>query len=321
MSDSRDTQLITIYRKAILVYNPLAGRLSRKRERLLHRAVEALVAGGHGVSVVPTAGPGTAGAIARQHIGGGADLILAAGGDGTINEILDGMAGSTVPLGILPAGTANVLARELRLDGDIGRAAARLGEFVPERIALGLLHPDGGAKSRYFLLMAGVGLDAHIVYHLHPGLKTRFGKLAYWLSGFLELGRQLEQFDVRIGDTSFRCSFALASRVRNYGGDIQIATTASLLDDSFEVVLFQGASAFRYLKYLAGVLTRRHSSMKGVSILRSGRIDFSAPPESRVYAQVDGEYAGRLPFSLEIVPGALILLMPPRYREQSWRHG
>ncbi len=267
------------------------------------------------VFAMPTTGPGTAGEMARRAILDGADLILAAGGDGTINEVANGMIHSEVPLGILPGGTANVLAMELGVGGNIERAASRIQDCIPERIAMGLLRTPAG-EPRHFLMMAGVGLDAHIVYHLNLRVKAALGKVAYWIGGFSQLTRNLEEFDVRINGATIRCSFALVSRVRNYGGDLEIARGACLLDDQFEAVLFSGESPIRYLIYMLGVVTGRLQSMKGVSVQRTTNIEFSRAADNRVYVQIDGEYAGGLPAGLEIVPRALTLLVPQKFRER-----
>jgi diacylglycerol kinase (ATP) len=263
------------------------------------------------VEPIQTHGPGTAGGIARNAIENGADLILVAGGDGTINEVANGMVRSEVPLGVLPAGTANVLANELKLGKTMERAAESLAHSTKERVALGLL-TNGG--SRHFLLMTGVGLDAEIVYSLHLPMKEALGKVAYWIGGFSKLGRRFPEFSVLANGREFRASFALASRVRNYGGDLEIAPSISLLDDEFELVLFEGESSFRYLKYMLGVMAHRLRDLPGVTILRARQVTFSANPEARIHLQVDGEYTGVAPAGVEIVPNALTLLVPPDFR-------
>lgn len=251
----------------------------------------------------------------------GADLIIAAGGDGTINEVVNGLVGTHVPLAILPGGTANVLAVEIEIGTGITRAAERLETCIPERIALGRL--QNKVEQRHFILMAGAGLDALIVYNIDASLKARIGKAAYWLGGFTQLGRPLPEFDVRVNGHESRCSFALASRVRNYGGDLSIARGASLFSDKFELVLFEGAHSLPYMKYFFGVLTGRLASMSGVSILRADTIHFDAPQDTGIYVQVDGEFAGRLPATLRIVPDAVTLLVPRSFREKHLpaRHG
>ena len=261
-----------------------------------------------------TTGPGTAAELAHRAIEQGADLILVAGGDGTINEALNGMVHSGVPLGILPAGTANVLANELGLGKTMERAAASVGEWTPERVAVGLIDRSSSEGPRHFLLMAGAGLDADIVYHLSLGVKAALGKAAYWIGGFAKLGRRLPVFTVEAEGRTFQAGFALASRVRNYGGDLEIALGASLLDDQFELVLFEGSNSFSYLMYMLGVAARRHPRMRGVTTLRTRRAVFSAAADGKVHLQVDGEYAGFAPAGIEIVPDALTLLVPHQFR-------
>jgi diacylglycerol kinase (ATP) len=239
--------------------------------------------------------------------------VVVAGGDGTVNEAAEGLVHTPVPLAVLPAGTANVLATEMGLGRSLERATGRLNELQPRRISVGRLACEGGRVCRHFLLMAGIGLDAHIVYHLNAALKARTGKFAYWVSGWSLLGRRLAQIHAEIDGSPRQCSFALLSKVRNYGGDFSIAPNATLFDDRFEAVLFEGRSSLPYVKYFLGMALQRLEGMKGVSILRAGRVVLSAPADGRVYVQIDGEYAGRLPAEIRIVPDALTLLVPPGY--------
>ena len=101
--------------------------------------------------------------------------------------------------------------------------------------------------------------------------------------------------------------------MRNYGGDFEIARQVTLFDDQFEVVLLEGHSSLRYVKYLAGMALNRLSGMKGVSVLRADRVEISSASERSVYVQIDGEYSGQLPAKIRIVPNALTLLVPPGY--------
>jgi diacylglycerol kinase family enzyme len=246
-------------------------------------------------------------------------MVIAAGGDGTVNEVLEGMANSPVPLGILPAGTANVLANETRMSTSLEQAAYALAGYRATRIALGRLHASGTPAPRYFLLMAGIGLDARIVYHVSAGLKDKLGKLAYWAAGMSLFGRQLQEFQVKIDGAVHQSSFALVSRVRNYGGDFEIARQTGLMDDRFEVVLFEGRSSVRYLRYLIGVAFNRLRGTRGVCVLRAHELCIAAANDPRVHVQVDGEYAGLLPASIEIVPDALTVLLPPAYLDKHRR--
>jgi diacylglycerol kinase (ATP) len=312
------------------------------------------------IRLIATTAPGDATRIAREAVAGGADLILVLGGDGTINEAVNGMVHSNVALGILPAGTANVLAMELGLGSRLDRAIERLSKCAPRRVSVGRLREthdasvdsatNGSASeavngafngafngagtradqksgageldyaassangisqdsARHFLAMGGAGLDASIVQTLNPGFKAWGGKLAYWLSGVSHITERVSEFEARINGTSYRCGFALASRVRNYGGDLEIASGASLAHDDFEFVLFEGSNPLRYVWYMLGVSVKRVQGMTGVHTMRGDTLELTD-----AHVQVDGEYAGRFPARIEIVPGALTLLMPPDYR-------
>jgi len=217
---------------------------------------------------------------------------------------------------MLPAGTANVLAMEMKLGGDFLGAARRLGECRPQRISIGQISSEAGATTRHFLLMAGIGLDAQIVYQVSAPLKARIGKLAYWIAGWSMLGRRLPEFSIEADGVTHRCSFALISKVRNYGGDFEIARDVSLFDDHFELVLFQGRSTLRYVRYFAGLVAKRIEGIPGIIVLRARRVSAPKPLDERVCLQIDGEFAGHLPAEVRIVPDALTLLVPPEYRPE-----
>jgi YegS/Rv2252/BmrU family lipid kinase len=301
------------YGNIALIYNPFAGGLQgRSRSSRLLDVEKALGKYGAQVETMATDGPRSAGRIVAAAIASGADLVVVAGGDGTINEAAQSLAGTEIPLGILPAGTANVLACEMRTPGHLSEAADALLSYPAERISIGRIRSRDDAP-RTFLLMAGAGLDAHIVYSLDYTLKRRMGKVAYWLAGFRQFGRTFPEFPVRVDGREYISSFALISKVRNYGGDLEIAQEVSLLDDEFEVVLFHGRESWRYVKYLAAVALRQLRNVKGVTVVRAREVEMSHTTDDRVFVQVDGEFAGHLPARVEIVPSALSLLMPPTY--------
>jgi len=307
------------YRRIALIYNPHAGGLQGSKSSRLLDAEKALGKYGAKVQTIATDRPRGAGGIAKRAIADGADLIVVAGGDGTINEAAEGVAGSEVPLGILPAGTANVMACEMRVSTNLRKVAEELLSYPVEQISTGRIQTRD-EPPRSFLLMAGAGLDAHIVYSLNYSLKSRLGKVAYWMAGFRQFGRRLAEFSVRIENREYDTSFALISKVRNYGGDFEIAREVSLLDDEFEVVLFQGTEPWRYVKYLAAVAMQRLNTIRGVTVLRAREVEISHPADDRVFVQVDGEFAGHLPARVEIVPGSLNLLVPSGYVRARARH-
>jgi diacylglycerol kinase family enzyme len=256
-----------------------------------------------------TSGPGCGGELARRAAEEGADLVMVLGGDGTVNEVLQGVVGTGAALGVLPGGTANCLAMELGLSTRIERAAERLAACEPVPVAVGRLAGPSQAP-RYFLLMCGVGLDAAIVYEVSAGLKAAAGKLAYWMAGLAQFRRRVGAVEVRVNGQTYSAGFALASRIRNYGGDLEIASGASLRRADFEVVLFAGSHPLRYAGYMLGVAARRVRKLPGVRSCRATSLEvLSCAP-----AQVDGEYYGRGPLRIDTVPGALQLLLPPDYR-------
>ena len=267
---------------------------------------------GRSVELFATPGPNRAGELACAAVESGCDLILAAGGDGTVNEAVNGIAGSKVTFGVLPGGTANVLANEIGLAARPDRAASQLLHATPTRIALGVLDRPQNPR-RYFLLMAGVGLDAQIVYNVDQDLKNRVGKLAYWHGGFSQFGRPIPLFNASVNGAEYAASFALITRVRNYGGDFEIARRVRLTDNDFEVVLLQNNRFADFVRFLGGVITNRLAGIEGVVIARATHVAVSKPEDERVYIQTDGESMGLLPATIGIVPDALTLLLPRRY--------
>ena len=303
--------------RAAILYNPVARTLSRHPE-LIRGAAKALEQQGFEVRVVPTTAPGSATEQVKEQIAEGCTLIVAAGGDGTINEVADGMLYTGVPLAIVPGGTANVLARELRLPIHAERAAAAITKLRAYRITTGSLR-TANTSHRTFLCMAGIGLDADVISRLNQRWKARAGKFAYWTCGFSQVLRTLPEFEVVVDEKEYRASFALVSRVRNYGGDLEIARGASLLRDDFEIVLFRGAHAIQYIPYLVGVALRQVNRMRGVRVLQGKAVSCQAPRGQRVYMQVDGELVGQVPATIDTMPGALTLLAPAEFaaREQA----
>jgi diacylglycerol kinase family enzyme len=239
----------------------------------------------------------------------GADLIIVLGGDGTINEVASGLVGTATPLALLPGGTANCLSLETRQGTNPLRAARRLPQLRPTRIAVGCV-TCADAPPRHFVSMLGAGLDAAIVDRVHLPLKRATGKFAYWVAGFQSAFRFLPQISNGTRETY---GFVLASRVRNYGGDLEIAHQASLLRDDLAVVAFEGANPLRYMLYMSGVVVRAHGQLPGVSMHGADCLELRPAAGQRILVQTDGELAGALPATVTAVPDALTLLLPEEY--------
>jgi len=306
-----------------IVFNPFAGGLKGAKRSRLDRAAQILERAGYSVELFATTGPNSAGDVAAHAADHGCQCILAAGGDGTINEAINGIAryaGSPDPItfGVLPGGTANVFANEVGFSNRPDAAARQLLDAESAHVALGLFQQEG-REPRYFLLMAGVGLDARIVYELDAGLKRRIGKLAYWHGGFRQLGRPVPRFSIAVNGAEYKASFALIARVRNYGGDFEIARCIQLPDNDFEVVIFTNNHWHDYLRFFGAVVLNRLDRTPGVLLARATEVRLTAPEDQRIYVQTDGESVGKLPAVISIVPEAVRILLPARYIAQCRR--
>ncbi len=302
---------------ALLIHNPNAGGGSATRRVQLDQARRILEAGGIRADLAETTGPGDATEIAKRAADKRCELVIACGGDGTINEVVNGLAGPQnghrVPLALLPAGTANVLAKELNLSWDIPTAAEQLARGEVRDVALGLATPlNHPQDARYFLSVAGAGPDGRITYAVDLELKAKMGILAYWLQGVREVfNYKFQLFRVTSVTGAREVSLVIVGRTKHYGGPFKITTEADLFEDQFEFVGITSRSGLRYLTYLPTLWFGDLRKVEGVHFWKSDRlvcepID-SDPP---TYAQVDGEPLCRLPVEFRIVPRALRLLVP-----------
>ena len=262
--------------------------------------------------------------LARAAVANGADVVFACGGDGTINEVINGLALSDVPLGILPGGTANILARELRLPLSPVRAARQFMRWTPRRIALGrarwaegyVARPAGEStpqsNSRYYVSVAGVGYDAHIVYKLSPWLKINLGVTGYVLEALRQLVcYSFPKFSCRLNGHERQGTFAVIHRTRLYAGWLHLAPTAGLFTPHFAVCSFPSRSRLRYLIYALAVLIRQHLRLSDVTLDQSTEaVCTPVDAFTTIYFELDGELGGMLPATFEIVPDALTLLVP-----------
>ncbi len=301
---------------ALLIHNPNAGNGGHGRRRLLDKARHIFAARGIDADLAETTGPGHATEIAARAAAERRGLVIACGGDGTLNEIVNGLAaqqnGHRVPLALLPGGTANILAKELDLPWDIPKAAEKLVHGTVKEIALGLATPlEQPEKKKYFLSVAGAGPDGMIVYSIDLGLKSRVGILAYWWEGLREAFRyKFPHFRVVSGGRKINASLVIVGRTQNYGGPFKITTEADLFEDHFEVLTLATRSGLRYLSYLPSLWLNKLRGTEGVEFFKTDSIICEPLDANPVYAQVDGEPLGRLPVEFRIIPRALKLLVP-----------
>src|SRR5208282_2935355 len=306
----------TQFHNALLIHNPNAGNGGNARRRLIEQARRILSAGGIEAELAETTAPGHATEIAQQAARDGRQLVITCGGDGTLNEVVNGLAnfsnGHRIPLALLPGGTANILAKELDLPWDIPRAAQRLVEGEVREIALGLAAPlEQPEQKRFFLSVSGAGPDGMIVYSVDLGLKARVGILAYWWQGAREVLRYtFPRFRVRAGERQLEATLVVVGRTKNYGGPFKITDQADLFEDRFEVMALTTQSGFRYLSYLPTLWMGNLRKEDGVHFWKAETLVCEPLDANPVYAQVDGEPLARLPVEFSIVPRALKLLVP-----------
>ncbi|MGH9359384.1 MAG: diacylglycerol/lipid kinase family protein [Candidatus Acidiferrales bacterium] len=303
-------------KSATLIYNPVAGRNPIRREREIGEITATLQASGVQCVAARTTASGTATELARSAAASGRDLIIACGGDGTINEVVNGIALGQTPLAILPGGTANIITNELGVRRGPVRAARQLSSWTPRRIALGCA--TGNALSegippdrmrRYFLGVAGVGFDAYVIKKLTFNFKMSLGVAAYVVEGVRQLMRySFPNLSCRIDGRHAEASFVLIQRTSRYAGNFRTAPRQALVNSHFGISLFTHRGRLDYVRYALALITGWR--LRDVTYLETTRADFDAEPEARVYFELDGELAGTLPATFEVIPDALTLLMP-----------
>ena len=295
-------------RKALLIANPNAGRGSleqRKQaiERFCHLLKERAVA----ATVRFTTGPDDATQIAREAAHNGYTEVIASGGDGTINEVLQGLVGSNTRLSIWPKGTANVVARELKLPRQLDRLADVIAAGKFQRVHVGCATAVGNPQGRYFLLMAGVGADATVVERVRPFLKKRIGEAAFWYSGIETLVKwKPRSFVVEADGRMFNATFAAIGKAPHYGGKLAVTPRARMDQPDFEVCLIHSTERRRYLRHLSSVVFGGiPTGTRDVTFLRTSTVQISG---DGVQAQVDGELIGRVPMKFTIAPHVIELI-------------
>lgn len=305
-------------RKAMLLYNPLSGRSLAHRLTDVESALSVLRKAGVEASAAPTRAPSDATDQTKQAVANGCDAIFACGGDGTIHDVLQGLVGTNVALAIIPLGTANCLAHDLRLPLSPVRAAEAALTAKLLRIAVGRIEYQdfaGQPASRYFSFIVGIGVDAHLFYKLDPLIKRRFGMAAYCAKATrLWLTHKMKNFAVEIaGQGNLEVSQLLAVRIQNFGGVLrELAPGASLERDDLRFVLFRTKSRIAYLRYILRGLFGTNWRVSGIDLAyATGAICRDAPDsQARTFVEADGELLGTLPAKIFMVPDAVTLLAP-----------
>ncbi len=300
---------------ALLIYNTASGRRRGERLAEVEAASVVLKEAGIHAELAPTTGRGSATVLARQAVKDNRQLVIVCGGDGTLNEVVNGLAGSQVPMALLPAGTANILAKELGIPWDIVAAAGMIAGGELQRIALGLVTSDGDSTtpgwSRYFLSVGGAGPDGAMVHALESLAGSKSGILDYWLEGVRQLFRyRFPEMRITSGARDLMATLIVVGRTQNYGGPFCITTEANLLEDCFEIVAYSTRNRLSYLACLPALWLGRLRQMPDIHHWKTTEVLCEPAGSEDVFAQVDGEPMGKLPLRFTIVSDALTLLVP-----------
>jgi diacylglycerol kinase family enzyme len=314
-------------KKAALLYNPDSGG-GRKRRAELESVLTLLRDAGVDATLILTDSKDHAGEKVRQAVLAGCDAVFACGGDGTIHNIIQVLANTPVALAVLPMGTANALAHDLGLPMNVVAAGKAALSAKRSRVALGRIQYQdftGNPSCRYFIIAAGVGVDAHLFYKLVPGNKRRMGMTAYYVRAWqLWFTYAMTRFQVEYtesgSDHPQRADLTelLGIRIRNFGGVLnELAPGASLDRNDLRLILCGTSSRIAYLSYVTGALLRRHWPVPGIDLVHASTAicKYAQPGSgaergSNVYVEADGELLGTLPAEITVVPDALTILCP-----------
>lgn len=295
---------------ALLILNPAAGQGRPSEVLAALKLALAPVLG----SIVVTQGPGDAEQAARDAIGQGYDAVLVAGGDGTVNEAVNGLLASgadplILPLGLIPLGTQNVLAHELGLpSADLEAILAVFQSRKLRKIDVGL------AGTRYFLLMAGFGFDAQVVREVLQPMKALIGPAAY---AFATVGALATYHSTAIRlrldgeEVRSEAFLVVVANAASYAyRQIKLAPFASLDDGWLDICVFERAPMDRvgFATQMMAVLARRHLRDPRVRYYRGKHLILESDPP--IQGQLDGDTFGRTPLEISVLPGALSVFVP-----------
>jgi YegS/Rv2252/BmrU family lipid kinase len=290
----------TIRRRVAVIYNPVAGFRQRGR---LRSFLKHLRARGHDVVLRRTEGPGHATVLAAEMDVDSVDVVVAAGGDGTINEVANGLIGRPIPMAIAPLGTANVFAFELGMGLKLKRAAE-----MPSVGQVAEIYP-ALAGERGFLLMVSAGPDARVVADVNSKLKRIIGKMAYVISAVQEILRNAKTtITVTVDGHQHQAGLVIVTHASHYAGPFVISPNTRLGDDTISVVLLKGTSRWALVRYGFALLTHRVAKLPDATLLRARRVRIDGPGGEPI--QSDGDLIGQAPMEIALGNRPLRILVP-----------
>ncbi|MCE1247356.1 MAG: diacylglycerol kinase family lipid kinase [Firmicutes bacterium] len=292
--------------KACVIFNPRSG-LSNKWFGVspLEDIVAAFDSRGLSVTIMTTARAGHGTDLVQESVKSGYTHVLACGGDGTINEIVNGLEGSDVVLGIIPMGTENVLAKAMGVPQDVPGACEHFFNSAERPMDLGVVN------NRNFIMMSGVGLDAQIVSEMDPAMKNALGSFGFLLKGAFNLltddGETVPVAKIRLIDKNQEFEYPawmiIAGNIANYSGTVKLALNAEDDDGMLDIIVFPSIDSFETMKQLIGAFTETHLEDGSIPYFTSG--DFEITTDPPLYCQADGELIGKTPARYWVKKGAI----------------
>lgn len=296
--------------KSRLVYNPLSGQRDLKAHLL--EARELLISRGWSVEWFVEDDPQKITALAKEAALAGYDVVIAAGGDGTISRVVNGLARTETALGVLPTGTGNVWAQEMGIP--VSRIFSRRAILEAAEV---LLHGEvrqvdlGTAGEHYFLMWAGIGLDAKITEEVRHDLRRQMGNIVVWVTG-VQVARRYSGTRASITvdgqKMTKRMIFTIVGNAQLYGGLVRITPVARMDDGLLDVCIFKGEGFPATLRHLVSLFSRHHMRSPRVEYYQGESVLVNA--ESPLPVHLDGDPMGHTPMTFGVAPKALRVLLP-----------
>ena len=307
----------------VLIYNPVSGRKRSRRAEQVRDVSHVLIALGHRVETIATTAPGSATAQARDAAAGGAEIIFACGGDGTVHEVIQGLASESGPvdsvLGIIPLGSANALARHMRLSLDPKTAVLQQIQGTARTIPIGKV--VFGDRIRYFAVMAGAGPDGALAYEVLGADKSRLGRLAYYLHAMrMFLTSRFPAFEIEYIEAGSKkvetqqAVSVMTIRVDDLGGLFSrlAARQASIHDAHLRLLILGPPAAISFPLWFVSGWLNLHSLNPFLRFVDVSEFSCGRGPKAAPHIQADGEWIGHAPMQVSLVLNALHLLVPSR---------
>lgn len=289
-------------KRGFLIFNPSAGYRAKTQIRV-HEVIRQFAEREIEMIPEPTEPGGNVTLRVKELIGQQPDLIVVWGGDGTIHEVVNGMFGSGIPLGVLPGGTANLMVRELGIPMNLMKSLQVIGAGNRRLISV------GQANDRYFLLMVGIGFDSAVIQNVNLSIKRKFGKLAFGISALhTAVNYEFPPFQVQYDGAQSDGIFAVICNARHYAAYFVLTPDADISDEYLYICLFKDPGLARLFKYAFHALRRTHLQLPSVEVFRAREVVVSGA--EAIAVQADGELVGSLPLHFSIHPRSLEVFCP-----------